>query len=92
MDRALSLMALLDGCRSSAHHSGFGALRAKVAEALDALLDAYIQELLEMLHRGGSGASPSMIRAYLDVAAELLSLVRDPKSAERGRRRAAAAA
>ena len=90
--RALSLAALLDGCRPAAVHGGFGALRARVAEAADVVLDGYSEELVALLHReGAQGARARCIRAYLDVAAELIALVRDPQSAELVRRRAAAA-
>ena len=90
--RALSLAALLDGCRPAAVHGGFGALRARVAEAADVVLDGYSEELVALLHReGAQGARVRSIRAYLDVAAELIALVRDPQSAELVRRRAAAA-
>jgi hypothetical protein len=88
-DRVLGLAALLSGCRNAAQANGFGALRAKVIEAQDQTLETYVQDVLDLLHRGQ--APVEIARAYLDVAAELFGLVRDPKAAELVRRRAAAA-
>jgi hypothetical protein len=87
--KVLALTALLSGCRTAAQVTGFGALRSKVVEVQDKALEGYIQDVLDMLHR--RQAPPEIARAYLDVAAELVGLIRDPKSADLVRRRAAAA-
>ena len=49
-----------------------------------------VEGLLERLHTP-DGESPERLRAYLDLAAEALGLLRDPGTAEIVRRRAAAA-
>jgi hypothetical protein len=87
--KVMSLTALLSGCRTAALVTGFGALRSKVLEIQDKALDGYIQDVLDMLHRQQVPAE--LGRAYLDVAAELFGLVRDPKAADLVRRRAVAA-
>lgn len=89
MDRALALLALLDGCRVSASHAGYGMLRGKVAEAVSAWLDGYVTDLLEMLHAGRVDAR--LARSYLDLAADFVGLAQDPTFAALVRRRAAAA-
>lgn len=87
--RAQALFAFLYETRGSAGAGGFGVARAKVAEALDGRVDQYVENLLEMLHEGRCDAS--RVRQYLDMGAELLSLVRDPSSAQIVRRRMAVA-
>jgi len=88
-DKLLALAALLSGCRPAAQVNGFGALRAKLIETQDQTLEAYVQDVLDLLH---SGQAPVEIaRAYLDVAAEAFALIRDPKAADLVRRRAVAA-
>jgi hypothetical protein len=88
-DKLLGLAALLSGCRNAAQVNGFGALRAKVIEAQDQALESYIQDVLDLLHRGQ--ASAQIARAYLDLAAETIGLIRDPRAADLVRRRAVAA-
>jgi hypothetical protein len=87
--RAQALLAFVNESRASAAHGGFGSVRTKVVEALDARIDGYAEELLEMLHAGAEPAE--RIRAFLELAAEFIGLVRDPKAAEILRRRAAVA-
>jgi hypothetical protein len=89
VDRAVGLVALVEGCRPSAMPAGYGALRAKVLETLGAWLDTYTQDLLERLHKGG--AQTERMRDYLDIAAELVAMVRGPEAAALIRRRVAAA-
>jgi hypothetical protein len=89
VDKVMALTALLSGCRTAALVTGFGALRTKVLETQDKALDSYIQDVLDMLHRRQAPAE--IARAYLDVAAELFGLVREPKAAELVRRRTVAA-
>jgi len=88
-DRLLALAALLSGCRTAAQVNGFGALRTKLMETEDQALDTYVQDVLDLLHRGQ--APVEIGRAYLDVAAEAFGLIRDPKAAHLVRRRAVAA-
>lgn len=87
--RAQALLAFLNESRASAAYGGFGAVRTKVVEALDARIDQYAEELLELLHAGAQPAE--RLREYLALAAEFLGLVRDPKAADIVRRRTAVA-
>jgi hypothetical protein len=89
IDRAVGLIALVEGCRPSAASAGYGAIRLKVLETLDGWLESYTQDLLERLHKGGPGAD--RMRAYLDIAAEFTAMVRGPEAAALIRRRVAAA-
>jgi hypothetical protein len=89
VNKVMGLTALLSGCRTAAQVTGFGSLRSKVMEALDKTLDGYIQEVLDALHR--SQGPVDIAHAYLDICAELIGLVGDPKAADLVRRRAAAA-
>jgi len=88
-DRLLGLAALLTGCRTAAQVNGFGALRTKLIEVQDQALDAYVQDVLDLMLKGQT--APEIARAYLDVAAEVFGLIRDPKAADLVRRRAVAA-
>ena len=89
--RALGLLAFVDATRSAAGASGFGSARAKAVEELDGRLDQYVEDLLELLH-GEEPTDPAAdLRARLDLAAECLAMVREPRAAELVRRRAAAA-
>jgi hypothetical protein len=88
--KAQALMAFLCESRTSANYGGFGAVRTKVVETLDPKIDHYAEELLEQLHAGDGGAV-DRIRAYLEIAAEFMGLVREPKAAEILRRRTAIA-
>jgi len=88
-DKLLGLAALLSRCRNAAQTNGFGALRTKLMEVQDQALDTYIQDVLDMMHRGQ--APVEIARPYLDLAAEVFGLIRDPKAAELVRRRTVAA-
>ena len=88
--RAEGLLAFLDETRTSASNAGFGALRAKVIEALEQRMDTYVQDLLERLHVEDC-ADDDWVRAYLDIAADFCGLIQGPQAAQIVRRRAAAA-
>ncbi len=88
--RAEGLLSFLDETRTSAANAGFGALRAKVIEALDLRLETYVQDLVERLH-GDECADGEWVRAYLEVAADFSGMVKGPQAAQIVRRRAAAA-
>jgi hypothetical protein len=88
-DKLLGLAALLSGCSTAAQVNGFSALRAKLIETQDQALQTYVQDVLDLTH--GGQAPVDIARAYLDVAAEVVGLIRDPKAAELVRRRAVAA-
>lgn len=61
----------------------------RVIESLDPRIDQYAEDLLEQLHAGGGEEDQDRLRAYLEVAAEFLGLIRDPKAADIIRRRTA---
>jgi hypothetical protein len=88
--KAQGLLAFVYETRNTASYGGFAALRAKVVDSVDQRLDHYAEDLLEVLH-AHDATEAGRARAYLDIAAELLGLVRDPKAAEFIRRRAAVA-
>ncbi|MBV9510728.1 MAG: hypothetical protein JO303_10650, partial [Caulobacteraceae bacterium] len=87
--RAEGLMGFFDHSRAYASQCGFGSARAKVAEKIEARLDQYVEDLLDML-RAEEVSDLDRVRAYLDVAAELIAVVRGAKAAQIIRRRAAA--
>ncbi len=90
VNRAEALLTLIEEGRSAAAAGGFGALRAKTIEALEQRLDQYVDDLLGMLH-GGENPEPERLRAYLEIAAGFLALVKGPQAGQIVRRRAAAA-
>lgn len=87
--RAQALLAFLYETRSFASHGGFGSVRTRIVEALDPRIDQYAEDLLEMLHTGG--ADVERIRQALEITADFLGLVRDPRAADIVRRRTAVA-
>ena len=87
---AMGLLTFSDVVRGSAADGGFGTVRTKVLEALGKRIDQYVEDLLEQI-RAGDVEDDERARAYLGVAANLLALARDDKSAAIVRRRAAAA-
>ena len=91
LKRAEGLMGFYNHSRASAASSGYGAVRAKVGEAVDARLDQYVEDLLEFMRAGDDGADVERIHAYLEAAAGLVGDARGEKAAQIVRRRAAAA-
>jgi hypothetical protein len=91
VNRAESLLTLMEDSRSAASAGGYGALRAKVIESLEQRLDQYVEDLLNTLH-GGEHPEPERVRAYLEIAAQLLSLIKGPQAGQIVLRRLAAAA
>lgn len=90
-ERAVGLLAFVSAARRSAGAGGFGAARAKAVGELDARLDQYVEDLLEVLHAGADPEASAGLRLRLDAAAECLGLLRDAKAAAVVRRRVAAA-
>lgn len=87
---ALGLLSFADAVRPCAPDGGFGVVRGKVLEALGKRIDQYVEDVLEQL-RAGEVEDDERAREFLGVAANLLALARDDKSAAIIRRRAAAA-
>jgi hypothetical protein len=88
--RAEGLMAFFDQSRHGASQSGFGSARAKAAEKIEARLDQYIEDLLEMLRTQQIDAL-DRVKAYLEVSAGMMEAARGEKAGQIVRRRAAAA-
>jgi hypothetical protein len=88
--RAEGLMGFYSGSRVSSATSGFGSTRAKVGEQMDARLDHYVEDLLDIL-RGPEPGDVERVQAFLEVAAVLIGQGRGEKAAQIVRRRAAAA-
>jgi len=87
---ALGLLTFADAVRPCAPDGGFGSVRAKVLETLAKRIDQYVEDVLEQL-RLGEIEDDERAREFLGVAASLLELARDDRSAAIVRRRAAAA-
>jgi hypothetical protein len=90
LTRALSLLAFADEIRSDADSGGFGSTRTRVLDSVEKHTEPYIADLLELM-RNSDPESCRLIRAFVESAAEILSLVQDEKSAELVRRRLAVA-
>ncbi len=93
--QAEALLTYVDETRRAAMKGGFGGLRGKVVEALDTRLSTYVDDLLDMLHTPDPDLTPEInaeMRERLELAADLLGLVREPGASQIVRRRMAAAA
>ena len=90
LSRAEALMTFFDQSRSYASQSGYGSARTKVAEKVEARLDQYVEDLLEML-RAPEVESLDRVREYLAVSARLMDWARGEKAGQIVRRRMAAA-
>jgi hypothetical protein len=88
--RAEGLMAFFDFSRPFASQSGYGAARAKAAEKIEARLDQYVEDLLELLH-GEQVEALDRVRGYLEISAAMMEAARGEKAGQIIRRRAAAA-
>jgi hypothetical protein len=87
--KAEGVLAFLENSRA-ANQAGYGAVRTKVMEAVDARIDHYVEDLLENL-RADKVEEPKRIHAFLAVAAGLTEIIRGEKAGHIIRRRAAAA-
>eukprot|EP01030_Chromulinospumella_sphaerica_P022710 gene22710-22704_t len=87
---AMSLLAFAEEVRSSADTGGFGSTRARILEAVDKHIDPYVEDALEYL-RSDEVEEPVRVRAFLAIAADILTLSKDDKAAQIVRRRLAAA-
>ncbi|WGM40176.1 hypothetical protein AMEJIAPC_03117 [Caulobacter sp. NIBR1757] len=87
---AMSLLAFAEEVRSSADNGGFGSTRARILEAVEKHIDPYVEDALEHL-RSEEVEHPDRVRAFLVIAADILTLAKDDKAAQIVRRRLAAA-
>ena len=88
--RAMTLLTFAHEVRLCANYGGFSAMHAKVTDKIAHLAEGYVEEVLDHL-RTGDVADVAIARSFLMIAADVLALVRDEKSAEMVRRRAASA-
>lgn len=87
---ALGLLTFSEAVRGCANEGGFAGARGKVHETVGVRIDRYVEDVLEQL-RLGDAIDPHRAQEFLDVAAQLMTLVRDRQAAGVVRRRAAAA-
>lgn len=87
---AIGLLTFSEAVRPFATEGGFGGTHARVVEAVGKRMDRYVEDVLEQM-RLGDLPDDERAREYLDVAARMLTLIRDKKAAGLIRRRAAAA-
>ena len=88
--RAITLLTFIEAVRSSANYGGFASTRTKVVEKIGETIDDYVEEVLALL-RENEVADPEIARAFLHVAADCSTLLRDPRAGDVIRRRATAA-
>lgn len=90
--RMMSLLTFAEEVRSTADFGGFGSTRARVLEAVDKVVDPYVEEVLDHLRSDGVPEEEAVrSRAYLEIAADLMALAKDERSGQIVRRRLAAA-
>lgn len=86
----MSLLAFSEEVRSDADTGGFGATRARILETVEKHIEPYVEDALDQL-RSEETEDPARVRAFLTVAADILALTKDEKTAQIVRRRLAAA-
>ena len=86
--RALTVLKFVHDVRLCANYGGFSAMHAKVSDKLGQAIDAYVEDVLDHV-RTGDVPDVSLAHDHLNVAADLIGLVRDDKATELVRRRAA---
>lgn len=88
--RAYAMLTLIDQVRTAAVNGGYNASRMKAVEEVEHRLSAYVEDLLDTIHRD-EGEDLGLARQYLEMAAEMTGRIRDDQAAQIVRRRAAAA-
>lgn len=88
--RAVTLLSFVEEIRNSANYGGFASMRAKLLEKLGEALDAYVEEVLELMRRN-EVEDVEIAYSFLDQAATFGGLVRDKRAGDIIRRRSAAA-
>ncbi len=88
--RATALLEILAGTRSLAADLGCEGTRRTVGEAVAGRVDSYAEEALRMLH-DGDFEDRARAEKLIDMAAEFLSLSRNPEAGALVRRRMAVA-
>jgi hypothetical protein len=88
--RTMTLLIFTQEIRASANYAGFSASHAKALENVGAMIDQYVDDVLDHI-KTGDVEDLSIAAAYLGIAADFCRLVRDDKAATIIRRRAAVA-
>jgi hypothetical protein len=88
--RAMTLLTFTQEIRTSANYAGFSAAHTKALENVGAMLDHYVEEVLDLI-KTGDVADLDIAAAFLGVAADFYLLIRDEKASALVRRRAATA-
>ena len=88
--RATTLLAFTQEIRSSANYAGFSSVHAKTLENIGAMLDHYVEDVLDHL-KTGDVEHVEIAGAFLAIAADCCERVRDEKAGALIRRRAAVA-
>ncbi|MGA0605431.1 hypothetical protein ACO2Q0_05460 [Phenylobacterium sp. VNQ135] len=89
--RATTLLVFVQEVRSSANYGGFAAARSRMLESVGEHIDAYVDEMIDLL-KTGDVEEEDRAQAFLAIAADLSLLLRGDKAADLVRRRAATAA
>lgn len=90
VDLALGLLTFSEAIRSCANDGGFAGSRNKTHDIVGQRIDRYVEDLLDQM-RLGDEIDHDRARDFLEVAARLITLVRDRQAGGVVRRRAAAA-
>jgi hypothetical protein len=85
--RAMTLLAFTQEIRPSANYAGFSATHAKALENIGAMLDHYIEDVLDHI-KTGDAPDLGVAEAFLGLAADFWQMIRDEKTAALIRRRA----
>lgn len=88
--RTVTLLIFTQEIRASANYAGFSASHAKAIENVGAMIDQYVDDVLDHI-KTGDVEDLSIAAAYLAIAADFCRVVRDDKAAILIRRRAAVA-
>lgn len=86
--RAITVLTFAHEIRLCANYGGFSAMHTKVTEKLCGAVDRYVDDVLDDV-RNGDVPDVRIARAFLQIAAAVVALIRDEKAAELVRRRAA---
>ena len=91
VERVLALLSFAREIQGCAAAGGFASVRQKALERLEQRLDAYVEDVLDLMREAEAGTA-EIARAHLAVAADFYALARDERAGELVRRRMAAAA
>lgn len=90
VERCRSLLAFIEGVRASANYGGFASTRAQVIEKAGETLDQYVEDVLAAI-RDQAPPDREVAERLLEIAAEFIAVLREPRAGEIVRRRTAAA-